>query len=229
MAYVYSDILNDYLDALVSNTSTDAPIDSATGARALNSAYADLYDLEARGFTSATSATAWGAGTITTGTTGALTNIRRVLRIWSSKVSTSTGASDLDRAMKIVPLDRIQYLRDGAMTSQPTQEYPLECALTPVGTTTPANVGKLRIDFWPISTSHYFPIEYRQNFTPIDSVTVTTPDLSDIGARLLPLLAARRTAQQLGRGDLVPAIQKQLEERVVSDDGRKYRALVAMR
>ena len=178
------------------------------------------------------SATAWtNAQTAAGVVSGILTDIRRVLRIWASTTAGSTGLSDDDSEVKIVPLNRIQYLRSGGRVTPGSTERPLECAITPLGTTTQADIGKRRLDYWPMGSGYYFPIEYFKQFTPIATADVDSTskslDLSDLGSRLLPLLAARRKAPLIGRPDLVPAIERTMHERCTGDHARKYWPLLA--
>jgi hypothetical protein len=100
-------------------------------------------------------------------------------------------------------------------------------AVTRQATTTPAQVGILRLDYYPGTTAYYFPMQYVPQFTQIDASTVTTPDVNDLESRDIGLLAAARLAQVIGRAELVPGILGDVSNRTAAALKRKMEAMVS--
>jgi hypothetical protein len=112
-------------------------------------------------------------------------------------------------------------------TGYGTHTAPQMYATARVSTTTPASVGLLRLEYWPSVTGFYLPIHYIPQLTEIDSATVTTPDLTDVGSRDMGLLAASRLAQLIGRPELVPGIMADISQRTQLALKRKREALAS--
>jgi hypothetical protein len=222
---VYSELSSHVLDALEANVTTDAPIAAAEMARALNNGYQLVYENEGGGLTKVASATAWTTAESATGVvTGVLTDVKEVVAVIASSTSGSTGFSSGDRILSRVEYNEILYMRGhggGHGTYTTIQKY----SLSRLNTSTPASVGFMQLDYWPSVTGFYLPTHYIRQFVPIDSVTVTTPDCSDIGSRDIVWLAAIDLAPRIGRQRFIPTLQANLSKGMVALLTRKKRAL----
>lgn len=223
----YSALSDLVLDRVQANTSTDAPISAAEMARMLNDSYAVVWQISGGSVKSVASATAWtpAQSSGTTGVaTGLLTDIEEIIHAWATTTSGSTGGGATDFEMDRVELSQVEFYRRN--TGQGTYAVPKMYAITRLATTTPADVNKVRLDYYPGVTGLYFPIEYVPQFTPIDSVTITTPDCNDLESRDIALIAAMRFAPLLGRAELVPAIAMDVSEATQKALERKWSALM---
>lgn len=72
----------------------------------------------------------------------------------------------------------------------------------------------------------YLPTQYAAQFAPIDSATVTTPDVNDLESRDIALLAAARIAPLAGRAELVPSILADLSANTQAALARMIRAML---
>lgn len=223
----YSQISDLVLDRVQANTATDAPISATEMARFINDAFAMVWEISGGSLKSVASATAWTpAQTVdTTGKlTGILTDIDEIMHCWATATSGSTGGGSSDYELDRVELHRIEFLRRNQGLG--TYAVPKLYAVTRLTTVTPADVNKVRLDFYPGVSGLYFPIAYVPQFTPIDSVTVTTPDVNDLESRDIALIAAMRFAPLLGRAELVPAIAMDVSEATQKALERKWSALM---
>jgi hypothetical protein len=155
---------------------------------------------------------------------GILTDIKEIIALFASTTSGSTGFSSGDRVIHPVEYDEIQYMRahgGGHGTYTTIQKY----SISRLSTSTPASVGLLQLDYWPSVTGFYLPTHYIRQFVPIDSVTVTTPDCSDIGSRDIVWLAAIDLAPRIGRQRFIPTLQAYLSKGMVAMLTRKKRAM----
>lgn len=222
----YSQLSTLFLNRVQANTPTDAPIDAATIAEHLNQAYAELWEMSGGAVKTVASATAWTSAQTATGVvTGILTDINEILSVWASTTSGSVGVSSGDNLLDKAELPFIQWLRKSFLTG--TYDRPKCYAVTRLATTTPASVGLHRLDYWPSVTGYYLATEYVPQFTPIDSSTVTTPDLNDLESRDLALLAAMDAAPLIGRAELVPGIAASITSKNGLIALRKRQALLA--
>lgn len=211
----YSEISDLALDRIQANVSTDAPFTAAQIARHLNDAYADVWEISGGSIKRVASATAWAVAQSadTTGkATGILTDINEVLHVWQTVTSGSTGGGSTDKELDRVDLSEIEWLRSNG-TAFGGYAVPKVYAVTRLGTTTPADVNKHVLDYWPGVSGLYFPMHYVPQFTPIDSATVTTPDVNDVESRDIAYIAAVRMAQLIGRPELVPGLVMDISER----------------
>jgi hypothetical protein len=221
-----SEMSNLALDAIQANVATDPPFTAAEVRRHLNNAIALVYEIEGGSIKRVASATAWSVAQSadTTGKlTGILTDIKEVLRLFSSSVSGSTGAAgdvEMDRA----ELSKIEWLRThGAGLG--TYTTPKLFAVTRLATATPGDINKVTIDYWPGVSGLYFPLHYVPQFTLLDGASVTTPDLTDLGSRDAAYLAAAEMAPLNGRAELVPSIMTNVSEHTRLAVERKRAAL----
>jgi hypothetical protein len=221
---VYSEIQNLALDRAQANVTTDAPFSSAEIARIINDAFADIWEISGGSVKRVASATAWTSAQLATGiVAGILTDIGEVASLFQTTTSGSTGAAT-DAQVRLVELDHILHLRSTA--GMGTYTVPKVAAITPMSTDTPADVQKMQLDYWPGVTGFYFPLHYKRKFSPIDSATVTTPDVTDLESRDIGLLAGARMAQVTDRSDLVPGILADISQRTQAAIARKLEALV---
>jgi hypothetical protein len=137
----------------------------------------------------------------------------------------SPVGSQGDTALEQVELPVIQHLRSAS--GYGSYAVPRVVAVTRLATVTPSNVGKLELHYWPGVTGVYFPMHYVPMFTPIDSATITTPDMSDIDAWDGGLIAAARVAQAIGREDRVGGILRDVSQRTAAALKRKFEAMLA--
>lgn len=207
------------------SSGVDSPVDATALARFLNDAYASVYELSGTRIKTVASATAWTTAQSATGVVaGILTDIADVIRVWASTTSGSVGQSTGDVELDRVELSYIHHLRQSS--GYPTYLVPKCYAVSRKATTTAADVNKLQLDYWPSVTGFYLPTQYAAQFTPIDSVTVTTPDVNDLESRDIALLAAMRIAPLVGRHELVPAITADLSSVGQQIAARRERAMV---
>jgi hypothetical protein len=140
----------------------------------------------------------------------------------STKTFTPTdGPYELNRS----DLSLIQALR--STSGYGSYSIPKVYSITRLDTTTPSAVGLVQLDWWPSVTGYYFPIHYVPILTPLDSATVTTPNVTDIGSEDIAYLAAAELAPLLGRAELVPSITLRLSERTRLALERRESALLA--
>lgn len=226
---VYSELKNLAFDRAQVNVTVDAPISDTEFARFINDAYSDIWPPSGGRLKTVASATAWTSAQTATGqVVGILTDVEDIRHVWASTTSGSVGVSSGDYELDRVELSRIFALRaDGS--GYPTYLKPREYAISRKATTTPASVNLLQLDYWPSVTGYYLPIAYVPQFTPIDSATVTTPDVNDIESRDIALLAASRIAQAVGRAELVPGILADISTRTQTAIQRKLEALLDAR
>lgn len=223
---VYSELSTAFLDEIGANAATDAPLSSTEIARYLNDAYADVWELSGGSVKNVDSATAWTSAQTATGVvTGILTDIREVIHVYASTTSGSVGVTSGDNVLDRVELSQVEFFRHSNVTG--TYDRPKIYALSRIATTTPASVNLMQLNYWPSVTGYYFPIKYIPQFTPIDSVTVTTPDVDDIGSRDIYLLAAFRAAPAVGNAHLVPTIASRFSQRLSEWMTRKDSAAVS--
>lgn len=221
----YSELNSMVLDALAANVTTDAPVAAAEMARALNNGYQLVWENEGGGLTNVASASAWTSAQTATGVvTGILTNIREIITLWASTTSGSTGFSTGDTVVKQVEYPEIQYMRNH-QEGLGSYARPQKFSVIRLTTSTPGNVGLRQLDYWPSVTGFYLPMSYIREFVPIDSVTVTTPDCSDVGSRDIGWLAAIDLAPRLGRQRFIPTLQSYLSKGMVALLERKKEAL----
>lgn len=222
----FAALQNLLLDRIQANVSTDAPLSAAEIARFLNEAYADIWEISGGGVKTVASATAWTSASSMTGVvTGLLTDIHEITRIWSSTTAASVGVSSGDNELDRTELSMVQWLRKSFMTG--SYDRPKVYAATRLATAVPGSVGNHRLDYWPSVTGYYFPTEYVPQFTEIDSVTVTTPDVNDLESRDIGLLAAARAAPLIGRAELVPSILADVSSRTAAALERKMKSLLS--
>lgn len=225
------------LDELQANVTTDAPIDTSANAelsRAINDAYAQIWEMSGGTLTTAAHATLWTPSPATSGTqtlAGAIASIGEIVHLWVGTTSGSTGASSGDTLLERRELSEIQWLRANASsTVLGTYAESKLYAVSKASTTTPANVNKLTIELWPASAgTRYYPAHYIPQFTDIDASTVTTPDVNDIQSRDIAYLAAISLAPRLGRAALVPGIASKLSESTRAMLDRKVSSMVDAR
>lgn len=207
------------------SSGVDSPVDPTALARYLNDAYASVYEISGARIKTVASATAWTTASTATGVVaGILTDVADVIRVWASTTSGSVGQSTGDVEIERVELSEIHARR--SMSGLPTYLVPKLYAVHRKATTTVADVNKLQLDYWPSVTGFYLPTQYAAQFTPIDSATVTTPDVNDIESRDIALLAAARIAPLAGNAELVPSILADLSSNTQAALQRKLRAML---
>ena len=207
------------------NSSVDAPLDDAALQVAVNNSYQLVWENEGGGLTKVASATAWTSAQTATGVVvGLLTDIKEIATLFASTVSGSVGFSAGDRGIHPVEKAEIEYMRahgGGHGTYLTPQKY----SISRLSTSTPGSVGLKQLDYWPSVTGFYFPIHYIRQFAPLDGATVTTPDVSDVGARDIVFLTAIDLAPRFGRQRFIPTFQKFLSETARAMLARKKRAM----
>jgi len=134
--------------------------------------------------------------------------------------SPSSSTNELERA----ELSEIEWLRSNG-SGLGGYAAPKIYAVSRQETATPAGVNKVVLDVYPGVAALYFPVHYIPQFTPIDSATVTTPDVNDLLSRDIALMAAARMAPLVGRAELVPSIVTDVSERTRHALERKEKAL----
>ncbi len=207
------------------SSGVDSPVDPTALARFINDAYASIYEISGARMLTVASATAWTTAQSATGVVaGILTDVADVIRVWASTTSGSVGQSSGDVELDRVELSVIHGMRSNS--GMPTYLVPKLYAVHRKATVTPASVNLLQLDYWPNVTGFYLPTQYAKQFAPIDSVTVTVPDVNDIESRDIPLLAAARIAPLGGRAELVPSILADLSSNTQAALERKIRALL---
>lgn len=221
----YSEISSRALDRVAANVSTNAPVDSTTIARFINTAYAKIWNLSGGQTKRVQSASAWTASQTTTAgfLTSSLTDIEEVQEAFASGTSTSEGYESGDKRMDRVELSELHFYRRS--NGLPGYDKPQLYAISKTHTTTAADVNKVRLDFWPVVANFYVPIWYVPQFTPIDSATVTTPACNDLESLDIALLTAMDLAPLLNRPELVPVIQSELSENTRVGLERQRRAM----
>ena len=233
--FTFSDIDTELLELLVSNVSTDIPVPAAERARAINEAYAVVFEASGGTLTPANHATLWTPSPAVTGTqtlAGALTSIGEIVHLWVGTTVGSTGASSGDTELERVELSQIQWLRTNSSSTVGLGTYAESklYAVSKAATTTPGNVNKFTVEVWPASAgTRYYPAHYIPQFTAIDSATVTTPDLNDLQSRDIAPLAAWFLAPRIDRNDLVPMYAMKLSESTRKALERKMSSMVDAR
>lgn len=226
---VYSEIKSKALDRGGINVTNDAPVPTeAEFARWLNDAYATVWNLSGGRFKTIASATAWTSAQLATGQVqgaAAATDIEDIRHVWASTTSGSLGVSSGDVEVDRVELAEVLALR-ASSAGYPTYLVPKKYAVTRKATITPASVNLLQLDYWPGLTGFYLPIMYVPQFTPMDSATVTTPDVNDLESYDIALLTAAKLAQIFNRNDLVPGIFADLSTNTQAALERKLNAML---
>lgn len=224
---VFSEISSLAQDRAQVNVATDAPLSAAEIARFINDAYSDVWEISGGSVKRVAGATAWATQPTADATgvsLGILTDIDEVIDLWATTTSASTGGGSGD-----VPLDRVEQayiMHMRAASGYGSYTTPQVYALSKLATVTPADVNKMRLDVFPGASGIYFPIHYVPQFSPIDSATVTTPDVNDLESRDIALLAAARIAPLVGRAELVPSILADVSQRTQEAIERKMSALL---
>lgn len=225
---IYSEISDLFLDDLQANVATDAPFTAAEIARALNDAYALIWEASGGAPIRATAGTLWNeAPTADTKgiLTGKLTSVEEITHLYVSADVGSVGDSAADAELERAELSEIIWRRRNT-AGLGTYGTPKLYALVRTHTVTPADVNKLRCEFWPAKSGVYLPAEYVPQFTAIDSATVTTPAVNDLESRDIAHLAALMKAPLVGRAELAPGIAALLSERTQARLERKLSALM---
>lgn len=216
------------LDRAQASATTDAPLSTAEKLRFYNDAYADVYEIAGGRIKRVASATAWTSAQTSTGiVAGILTDIQEVVAVFQTTTSGSTGGIS-DAPLRRVELERILWLR----TAQGHGVYltPKLFAISPMATTTAADVNKVQLDYYPSGaavTGFYFPMHYIAQFTPLTALSTEVPDVNDAESRDIALLGAARIAQVIGRSDLVPGILADVSMKTAAALDRKMRSLMA--
>jgi hypothetical protein len=110
----YAELVEQIEDAIVGNVSTDAPIGTAEMLRAINDAYASVWEISGGGIKSVGSPTAWHSAEGATGIVyGLLSDIKEVLHLYASTTApsvltttTSLGLDALTSAALFGPIKR---------------------------------------------------------------------------------------------------------------------------
>ena len=212
------------LQDLQANVTTDPPVSTVASAGSfaaaetsadLNDAYSSMWEMWGGSITKAASATLWTVSP-TAGTTGillsSLTTISEILHLWSNtSSSTSVGGEVGDSELDRVDLSEVLFYR-ARYGASPPYTVPKIYAVSMQATSTAADVGKLRVDYWPGIASTYFPAWYVPHFTAL-AATTDVPDLPDLAQRDLAHLAAFNRAPLIGRSDLLPGIAAKFSEK----------------
>lgn len=224
----YAQIQQNVLDVLQADVSVDVPITTGAGSqmeRAMNRALSSMWEISGGGKKNVSSATAWSVAQTadTSGKLiGILTDIKEVLRVWTTATSGSTGAAG-DNELTKAELSELEFLRSNPGVG--TYPAPKMYALTRMATATNADVNKFAIDFWPGIAGLYLPIQYIPQFTPIDAVTVTTPDVNDIQSHDLVYMIAIDYCDLNGRAEFAPKYAAQISEKTQQVLDRRYSAI----
>ena len=207
------------------SSGVDSPVDATALARFLNDAYRSIYAITGARMKTVESSTAWTSANTATGVVAGIpTDIEDVIRVWASTTSGSVGQSANDAELDRVELSVIHSMRSNP--GMPTYLVPKLYAVSRKRTDTPADVNKLQLDYWPSVTGFYLPTQYAAQFTPIDAVTVTTPDVNDLESTDIALLAAARIAPLAGRSELVPSILADLSANTQAALARQIKAML---
>lgn len=216
------------LDRCQANVAIDPPATTAEQERLINEAYADVYHISGGGIKRIAHGTAWTETKLdATGfLSGKITDISRITTVYRSVTVGSTGAVG-DTPLDPVDSGHLAWLR--GQVGMGTYSVPKVYSLRRLDTTTPADVNKLVLDYWPQSpaVNTYLPIHYIPQFTILDSVTVTTPNVNDLESRDIALLAAARLAPLIGRAELVPSILADVSQRTAAALERKMKAMLS--
>jgi len=236
----YAEIKRRILDALVINSAANVPISfgaSTEGDDAINAAYALVFE-DAGGTLKADThaniwATAAASGVITL--TSTLTSIGEIIHLWVNDTLGATGPDtgtffELQKAPGGV--DEIQWCRANLSSTQGgVYSRPMMYAISKPSTTSPTSVNKLTAEIWPAATAtyKYFPAHYIPQFTVLDSVTVTTPDVNDIQSYDIPYLAAIDLAPRIDAQHLIPGLRAKLSDTTRAALARRESSLDAAR
>lgn len=214
-------------DALVIDVSTDVPVDATTLRRAINDAYAMVWEISGGARKKVASATAWTSAQTATGVVqGLLTDINRIESLFASTTAGSVGETAGDRELERAELSYLQYLRQSYGVGSVDYSVPKLYAVTRIQTVTPADVGKHQLDYWPGSTGFYFPVHYLPQFALL-SDAVTTPDVNDLESRDIGWIAAAKLAPGVGRAELAPGILMNVSDLTAKALDRKLTALLS--
>ena len=211
---LFTEISDLALDRVQVNVATDPAFTAAVIARAINDAYADVFEISGGGIISATHTTIWEVyDTTAYSTKASITNrIREVVRAYETEVNTVTGgASAAYRILERVEQERVLYLqRMGRVLNYATTKC---YSITRINETDETRIPRLRLDVYPAGLTAFYPIDYIPQFTEIDAATNTQPSCTDLESRDIALLTAARLAPLAGRHDLVPSIMADVSER----------------
>lgn len=210
------------------NVSVDSPISAAELLRFENEAYADIWEIFGGSIKSVAHATAWSVSPTADATgklVGILTDINEPLRMWQTATSGSVGGLAGEHLLVRTDLAEIQALRARG-SALGTYAASKLVALTPMATTTAADVNKIRADIWPGVASVYYPLEYTPQFTPLVNST-DVPDVNDLASRDLALWAALKIVVALGRHEFAPGLTADISQRTQAGLERKLAALLS--
>jgi len=152
------------------------------------------------------------------------------LTISKAATSGTTPTLVFTKIVDAAELDRVEYaqlLHYRGVQGYGTYANPKICSVERASTETATGVNLFRLDYWPGVTGFYFPISYIPQFTPIDSATITTPDVNDLESRDISLLTAARMCPLIGRAEFVPSILADVSSRTAATLERKMQALMS--
>lgn len=210
---ILADLRTAVRDYTVTNVTVDPPISDAVALRTLNDAYADIWEATGSSATKAAHATLWTPSPPVAGNfifAGAVANIKEVLRIFRSTTVGSVGSTAADFELDRMELSEMNFRRRSADIYPDPIAYALERSEPAAA----ADVGKLTLHIYPDigSTVYYLPAHYVKTKTDL-SADADVPDLTELLARDVALLAAVRLAPRVGRPELVGDLEKQFSER----------------
>jgi hypothetical protein len=223
----FTEIEEGLLNALVANPATDAPFATAEKLRAVNEAYAQVWEIGGPSVKNVASATAWTTADTATGVvTGILQEINEILHVYASSTSGSVGVSSGDNELDRVELSMLEWLRKSNLTG--TYTRPQCYAISRISTgNVAAAVNLIQLNYWPSVTGFFFPIKYLPQFTPAASIGSTVPDVNDLESYDIAWLAAADLAPRIGRSDLVPGLLMKVSSGTAKALERKMAAMMS--
>jgi len=117
---------------------------------------------------------------------------------WKAIFRETAAGNTKGRPLDLEPWIRVQQLQD----TDATQGTPLVVGLQRIGTFTAANVGKYKLNFWPIpDAAYYLSAQVRYEVTEM-AAGADKPDVLDEQAKLITLAAAAEACVIMRRFDL---------------------------
>ncbi len=226
----YTELSDNFLDRLQANVSTDGAFSTAEILRALNDAYATVWELSGGAMTAVTGASTTWTPSPTTATDGRLVGVLRdineVLHVGATTASAGLVGDAATIDLRKTEKAEIQWNRDNSTIG--TYGTPKMYAVTHIRASSDvaANVGRYDLDVWPGVAAYYFPMEYVRQFSPLAGSGTDVPDVDDIESRDIFLLAAFSRAPLVGRAELAPGIAADISDRTRQGLERKMAAMI---
>lgn len=222
---VQSEIQRLALTRVQGNVAVDPPFDATEIQDLINEAYSDIWRASGGGTTNTLSSVAWTSVPSAGGNgsfLGSLFDIEEILHLWALVTDDNGGRpGDLE-------LDRVDHSRIMSLRSRSVGTYttPKVYSVAKQKAANDAQVHRYRLEVFPAINGYHFPIQYIQQFTPLNGTTIVTPDVNDVESRDIALWTAAKMAPLCDRSEFLESIVMDISERTQLLLERKISALL---